>query len=241
MSITTKKKEKEFKQKTREAAKVAKRMIANPKTIEQLKKDGEKIEEKFITYESYLNKLYRERKRLAVDWLRNMPQMRPDTHNVVLNSLFETIREDIAFIKLDSAISNSILLLEYALRLKLYMYRQKIDPKSEWKNVASMKIRQLTAPLHKAKIITKAQKAELDEFNDKKRNLYMHLNIYELTKGITLDVTVIDNNNKEVKRVEKHPVEDFPQLWYEGKRKYDYENVFKIMQFCIDYVNKLFD
>ena len=135
---------------------------------------------------------------------------------------------------------HSILLLEYAMRIKLYKERQKADPNANWKDVAELEIRQLTVPLSRAGIITTDEKNDLDDFNDKTRNPYMHVNIYELTKDMTLDVTSADMAREEIKLLKDLPVTDKPFLWFAGKKKYDAVNVLPIMKKCVGYVSKIF-
>ena len=67
----------------------------------------------------------------------------------------------------------------------------------------------------------------------------MHINIYELTKGMTLDVTSVNILKEEVKRIEKFPVTENPHMWFAGKKKYDALNVLPIMKKCVNYVNAI--
>ncbi|PIR61961.1 MAG: hypothetical protein COU66_01035, partial [Candidatus Pacebacteria bacterium CG10_big_fil_rev_8_21_14_0_10_44_11] len=98
----------------------------------------------------------------------------------------------------------------------------------------------LAHALLKAGIIDKDQKADLIKFNESIRNPYMHINIYELTKDVTLDATSVDIVKEEVKIMKDLPVTDYPHLWFAGKKKYDAMNVLPIMNKCVDYVNEIF-
>ena len=69
----------------------------------------------------------------------------------------------------------------------------------------------------------------------------MHINIYELTKDVTLDATSVDIVKEEVKMLKDLPVTDKPFLWFAGKKKYDAMNVLPKMGKCVGYVNKMFD
>ena len=67
----------------------------------------------------------------------------------------------------------------------------------------------------------------------------MHINIYELTKDVTLDVTSVNIVNEEIKMMKDLPVTDKPFLWFAGKKKYDAISVIPIMKKCVGYVNKI--
>lgn len=228
-----------FKQKLEEATKKATVVVSNDSTVKMIIDKGENIKKRFIPYEDYVEKLFEEKKANAVFLLRPIPLLREDLGSAILHSIYEEIRESVAFAMFPSAIMHSILLLEYAMRIRLYKERQKSDPSANWENVAELKIRQLTMPLYKADIITKEEKSDLDDFNDKVRNPYMHINIFELTKGMTLDVTSVNIIKEEIKRSKELPVTENPQVWFGGKKKYDAINVLPIMKKCVGYVNKI--
>ena len=98
------------------------------------------------------------------------------------------------------------------MRIRVYKERQRADPNAKWEPVAGLLIRPLANALHKSDVINKEQKADLIEFNKNIRNPYMHINIYELTKGMTLDVTSVNIIKEEVKRIEKFPVTENPHM-----------------------------
>ena len=149
------------------------------------------------------------------------------------------MRDSLTLGMFPSAIMHSILLLEYAMRVRVYKERQKADPNTEWKDIAGTLIRSLASDLHKARILDKKEKADLIEFNEGIRNPYMHINIYELTKDVTLDVTSVNIVNEEIKMMKDLPVTDKPFLWFAGKKKYDAISVIPIIKKCVGYVNKI--
>ncbi len=230
-----------FKKQLEEVTKNYTTMVASGVTMDIMDKKGEKVEETFTSYEEYIEKLFEKKRAVALQLVTPMPIMRNDIGNSVLHSIYEEMRDSLTLGMFPSAIMHSILLLEYALRIKFYKERQKTDPNAHWKDVAELKIRQLTTPLLKAGIITKEAKNDLDDFNDKTRNPYMHINVYELTKDVTLDATSVDIVNEEVKMLNDLPITDKPFLWFAGKKKYDAMNVLPIMRKCVGYVNKIFD
>ncbi|MDA1079342.1 MAG: hypothetical protein O2840_01475 [bacterium] len=230
-----------FKKQLEEVTKKSTTMVTNGVTMDMMGQKGEKVEEKFILYEDYIEELFKKKRAVAIQLVTPMPKMRIDIGNSVLHSIYEEIRDSLTLGMFPSAIMHSILLLEYAMRIKFYEKRQKSDPNAHWKDFAKLTIRQLTTPLRKAGVITKAEKNELDDFNDKIRNPYMHINIYELTKDVTLDVTSANIVKEEIKMMKDLPVTDKPFLWFAGKKKYDAMNVLPIMEKCVGYVNKIFD
>lgn len=236
-----KKASEKFKKQLEEVTKNSTTMVASGNTIEMMGKKGEKVEERFISYEEYIEELFKKKRAVALRLVTPMPKMRTDIGNSVLHSIYEEMRDSLALGMFPSAIMHSILLLEYAMRIKVYKERQKIGPNAHWKDVAADKIRQLTTPLLKAGVITKTEKNDLDDFNDKTRNPYMHINIYELTKNVTLDTTSVDMVKEEIKMIKDLPVTDKPFLWFAGKKKYDAMSVLPIMEKCVGYVNKIFD
>ena len=216
-------------------------MVASGHTIEMLGKKGEKVEERFVSYGEYIEELFKKKRAIALHLVTPMPKMKADIGNSVLQSIYEEMRDSLALGMFPSAIMHSILLLEYAMRIKVYKERQKTNPNADWGNVAASRIRQLTTPLLKAGVITTIEKKDLDDFNDKIRNPYMHINIYELTKDVTLDVTSADIVKEEIKIIKDLPVIGKPSLWFAGKKKYDIMNTLPIMKKCVGYVNRIFD
>ncbi len=231
----------DFKKQLEEVTKNSTTMVSSGKTIKMMGEKGEKVEAKFISYEEYIDKLFKKKRAIALQLVTPMPKMRDDIGNSVLQSIYEEMRDSLTLGMFPSAIMHSILLLEYAMRIRVYKERQKTDPKAEWKHIAGVLIRPLAGALQKSGIIDKAETADLIEFNEGIRNPYMHINIYELTKGITLDTTSVDIVKEEIKIIKDMPVTDKPFLWFAGKKKYDAINVLPIMKKCVDYVNKIFD
>lgn len=232
---------KDFKTQLEEVAKNATTIVASETTIDLMQKKGEKVNEKFISYETYIEELFTKKKAKALELVTYIPKMRNDIGNAILQSIYDEIRDSLTLGIFPSAIMHSILLLEYAMRIRVYKERQKKDPKTEWKHIAGLRITPLAKALLKYEIIDKGQKADLIEFNGKIRNPYMHINIYELTKEIKLDATSVNIIKEEIEIRKNLPVTDYPFLWFAGKKKYDAINVIPIMKKCVGYVNLIFD
>jgi hypothetical protein len=232
-----KNKSKDFKKELELATKNATVLVSNQDTIRSMEEKGEKIERKFITYKAYLEDLFTRKRKVALQLVTPIPKMRDNLGSAILQSIYEEMRDSLALGIFSSAIMHPILLLEYAMRIRVYKERQKADPNAKWEPVAGLLIRPLANALHKSVVINKEQKADLIGFNEKIRNPYMHINIYELTKGMTLDVTSVNIIKEEVERIEKSPVTENPHMWFVGKKKYDAMSVLPIMKKCVNYVN----
>ncbi len=230
-----------FKKILEEVAKNATTIVSSGATIDMMRQKGEKVDEKFISYDSYIEDLFKRKRVVAFKLVSQMPKMKDDLDSAILHSIYEEIRDSLALGMFPSAIIHSILLLEYAMRIRIYKERKRADPKAEWKHVAGLLINPLAHALLKAGIIDKYQKKDLIKFNESIRNPYMHINIYELTKNIKLDATSVNIVKEEVKIMKDLPVTDYPYLWFAGKKKYDAMNVLPIMRTCINYVNLIFD
>ena len=158
----------------------------------------------------------------------------------VVAHLYEEIRSSYALGIFTSTIINAILLLEYSVRLCLYRERLKSDPNSNWSDLEKLDLSNLIKQLNALKIITKKEKATLILFNDKLRNPYLHINIHKLTEGITLanlpSMNIITGEVIELKDVD---VSDKKELWFAAKKFFDEYNVQPVLEFCINWANKL--
>ncbi len=228
-----------FNKKLTQATKNATVIVSNQNTLNSMKENSQKVEKRFITYEEYVKNLFDKKRKVALQFVTPIPKMRTGIGSAVLESIYEEIRDSLTLGIFSSAIMHSILLLEYAMRIRVYKERLKTDPNSKWEPVAGLLIRPLTIALYKSKVITENQKEDLIKFNENVRNPYMHINIYELTKGLTLDVTTVNIIREEVKRIKKLSVTENPHMWFAGKKKYDAINVLPIIRKCVDCVNMI--
>lgn len=218
-------------------------VVGNPDTLKPVKNinKDERVIKKFISYQSYIDGLFTKKKAVALQLVTPMPKMRDDIGSSVLQSIYEEMRDSLTLGMFSSAIMHSILLLEYSMRIRVYKERMKSNPNAEWSDIAGVLIKPLAQNLLDFKIIDKDQKADLIKFNEEVRNPYMHINIHELTKHITLDATSINIIKEEIKMMRDLSVTEYPYLWFAGKKKYDAINVIPIMKKCVDYVNTIFD
>ncbi len=223
-----------------EASKGATHIVSNPDTIKKLQAKGLPIEEKFITYEEYFEKLVAHKRKNAVPLLKQLPLLDGTIANSVISAIYEEIRASFALEILTSTIFNSIVLLEYAMRVRVYDERLKKDSSSEWGKVERLTMKGLIGQLIKMEIINKRDKQVLDDFNDNFRNPYLHINIHKMIKGIYAnDVKKVDIKTKKMEIKNKVDVSKHPQFWFLAKKFYDRSYVLNVLKFCIDWTNKL--
>src|SRR3989339_470230 len=223
-----------------EASKDATHIVSNPDTINKLRAKGVPIEEKFITYEEYFEKLVTEKRKTAVALLSQLPKLDESIANGVIASIYEEVRASFGLGIFTSTLFNSILLLEFAMRCRLHEERLKNDPNAEWSNVKKLKMKGLITALEKSKIIAKKEKSILDDFNDKFRNPYLHINIHKMITGIYADgIKKVDTNKNEVTIENQVDVSKHRQLWFLAKKFYDRSYVLHVLNFCIHWTNKL--
>jgi hypothetical protein len=223
-----------------ETSKNATHFVSSPDTIEKMKAMGLPIEEKFITYEEYFEKLVAHKRINAVSLLKQLPLLDSTIANSVISAIYEEIRASFALEIFTSTIFNSILLLEYAMRVRVYDERLKKDPNSEWEKVERIKMKGLISQLIKMEVIDNKNKQVLDDFNDNFRNPYLHINIHKMIKGIYAnDVRKVDIKTKKMEIKNKVDVSKHPQLWFLAKKFYDRSYVLNVLKFCIDWTNRL--
>lgn len=223
-----------------EASKDATHIVSNPDTIEKMKAQGLPIEEKFITYEEYFEKLIEEKRKSAVPLLRLLPKLDESIANSVITAIYEEVRASFGLSIFTSTIFNSILLLEYAMRCRIHKERLIKDPNADWNHVEKLKMKSLIKTLAKMKIVTGEEREVLDDFNDKFRNPYLHINIHKLITGIYANgVKKVDINKNKVTIENQMDVSKYPHLWFLAKKFYDRSYVLHVLNFCVHWTNKL--
>jgi len=215
-------------------------IVASPKTIQEMKDAGSPIEERFITYEEYLSDLIKERQKGALDRLKKLPLIDQSVADGVVTEIYGEIRSSYALGYFTSTIVNSVLLLEYAMRLALYIHRLKDAPKYQWEILEKMTMKKLISQMKRANLIVADQEKALIEFNDTLRDPYLHINVHNLTDGIFIS-SLPGFNTKTGKKFEMKNVRvsEHKYLWFMGKRYFDKQMVLPILNFCVGYANNL--
>ncbi len=223
-----------------ELSKDATHIISSPSTIKQLQDKGLPIQSTFTTFEEYIDKLFTEKRRNALDLVKKLPQLDNAIASGVIADIYEEIRSSYALGIFTSTIINSILLMEFAMRDRLYKERLKHDPNSPWEDLEKLDMDALIQQLFKNSIITKEEKEKLVDFSKNFRNPYFHINIQKLTKGVVIarlpQINVATQEVIELKNVDasKHKF-----LWFAAKRFFDKYHVIGVVNYCVDWTNKL--
>ena len=221
-------------------AKGATHIVSSPETIEKLKAMGLPIEERFISYEEYFEKLIARKRKNAIVLLKQLPLLDKSIANGVISAIYEEIRSSFALEILTSTIFNSILLLEFAMRTRLYDERLKSDPKAKWEETEKLNMEQLVRRLRHLEIIDEQDKRALNDFNEKFRNPYLHINIHKMVQCIYADnLNKVDISTSEVVRENAVNVSQHRHLWFMAKNFYDKTYVISVLNFCITWTNTL--
>lgn len=198
------------------------------------------IEERFVTYEEYFEKLIAQKRKNAVTLLKQLPLLDSSIANSVITAIYEEVRASFGLGIFTSTIFNSIILLEFAMRVRVFDERLKNDPNSKWEYIEKLKMKVLIGQLRKMKIINNKEREALDDFNDKFRNPYLHINIHKMIKGIYADgVRRVDVNTTEVAVENQINVSKHRYLWFLAKEFYDKSYVLHVLNFCVHWTNKL--
>ena len=126
------------------------------------------------------------------------------------------------------------------MRVRVFEERLKNDKNAKWEHVEKLKMRNLISQLRQKEIIDDKGKKALDSFNDELRNPYLHINIHEMIQGIFANNVKVVNTKTGTMTVQNGvDVSKNRQLWFAGKKLFDKTYVFKVLNFCIDWTNKL--
>lgn len=215
-------------------------IVSNEATFNKLKAEGIPVEERFITYEDYFQKLIEEKSKHALDLLKQLPLLDKTIANSVITSIYEEIRSSFGLGIFTSTIFNSILLLEFAMRDKLFQERLKRDPNSKWEQIEKLKMRSLANQLSRIGIISDKEKGVLNDFNDNLRNPYLHINIHKMIQGIYANnVKKVDVNTQTLTVENNMDISKFRHLWFLAKNYYDKTYVMHVLAFCVYWTNRL--
>lgn len=222
-----------------EASKTNTVIVLKPEDAEEMIKKNIGVKKTFTPYSEYIMKLYQERIELGFKLLHKLPQLDEKTGSAVVTQIYGEVRESLAFGFPSSAILNSMLLLEYALRLRLFNKFQENDKTFEWRRMEQMNFKALISRLRGQGIFDKNELKELGEFNEDYRNTYLHMNIAKMAYGQTIPVDRINIKSGKKEKIDNMKLEESPFLWFAAKVKFDRDHVFEIIDFCVGWTNKL--
>jgi len=223
-----------------DASRSATHIVSNTDTIKKLKSKGLPIKERLITYEEYFEKLIAEKRKYAVPLLYQLPKIDDSIANSVISAVYEEVRASFGLGIFTSTIFNSIILLEFAMRTRVFDERLKNNPNSNWEYVEKLNMRSLIAELKKLGIIDNEEKLVLNDFNENFRNPYLHINIHKMIKGIyAKGVKKVDIKTPKVTVENQLDISKHRHLWFLAKKFYDKSYVLYVLKFCIHWTNRL--
>lgn len=215
-------------------------MIASPDTIEQLRQRNLPIKSTFVTYDDYLSKLFKEKRDQAEQIIEHLPQLDERIANGVANALYNEFRECYVLGVNGAAIILAIILLEYAMKHKIYEMILETNPDAGWKRVESKDFKWCVEQLKEHGVITENEETDLYDFNTNIRNNYIHYKIRKMISNMYLqELPALNVATGEITIHRDVFVKDMPHLWFSAKKKLDAESVRLISLFCLDWTNKL--
>lgn len=213
--------------------------IATPDVIKNLQEKGLPIKSVLTTYQEYLDKLFAERRKIANEFVDKLPHLDEGVANGTITSLYEELKECFVMGIPGASITLAIILFDIAAKFRLFDERKKENPKTSWKPIEDLHLREVIIELAGYSVITEDEKMELLEFNKEIRNNYLHYNIQKLVKDMILGELPSMNVDTGVVTIERNvqPAER-PYLWFSAKRVLDRKTVILRVDFSIKWVNK---
>jgi hypothetical protein len=223
-----------------EISKGATHMVATPDVIERMAEQGVPIQKKFIKYEDYIETLFDKKKGDALNFASQLPLLDETIADGVISEIFEEMRESHILGISSASITNAILLLEYAMRTRLFNERLKSNPKTEWSDLEKLDMDALIQNLFRLKIVSSDEKIELANFSKTFRNPYFHINMHKLTKDMVIE-RLPGVNIRTLEKIEMKDVKvsEHRFLWFAAKRVFDKFQAKGVINYCVDWTNKL--
>lgn len=227
-------------EKMNELVKGADTIVASSKTIVDMQKNGLSIENTFTNYEDYIEKLLNEKKTIAKQLIHKLPRLDENVANSTIQALYKEVQECFVLGMSGACITLSSILLELALKYRLYHEKCKGDKSSLWEQIEKLDFTRTVNQLRKMSIISLAEKKELDSFNASVRNPYVHYNIQKLVgEAIFSQLKSIDIKTKKVTIHKNVKVGEKPFLWFFAKKFLDNETLASKVSFCIGWTNRI--
>jgi hypothetical protein len=223
-----------------EVSKGATHMVATPDVVKRMTEQGVPIQKKFVKYEDYIETLFDKKKSEALNLANQLPKLDETIADGVISEIFEEIRDSHILGIFSASITNSILLLEYAMRARLYNERLKSNPKTEWADLEKLDMDALIQNLFRLKILSGDEKTALASFSKTFRNPYFHINMHKLTKDMIIErLPGVNIHTLEKIEMRDVKVSDHKFLWFAAKRVLDKFQSKGIIHYCVDWTNKL--
>jgi len=221
----------------------ATQFIASSETIEQLVKDGLKLEKKKPqTDVQYIEQLFAGRKERAKELLKQFP-VPPQIPLPPITSLYEEIRECILFGLNGAAVTLSAVLVEFAIKHAIVDHTKGIEvyDKKEWDRLEAKELGKVIDEAANHKLFEPNEVKRLKTFKDKVRNPYLHYNIKKITTGAVMqEAFAYDMKTRSIVKKYNLRAEENPFLWQLAKKHIDEQTVLDIFQFADSVVKRLF-
>lgn len=214
--------------------------VASPDTIEGMRKKGLPIKSTLTTYQDYLDKLFLKKRDKSKELINKLPHMDDKIANATVQSLYDELRECFVLGIPGASITLSIILLELALKYRLYEERIKENSKASWNSIEKLDFKETINILHEKMVITLNEKNKLHKFNSKIRNNYIHYNIKKIIRGLIIkELPSVNIETGEVTINHNIEATKYPFLWFSAKKVLDNKSMTSIVTFSISWVNKL--
>ena len=217
-------------------------IITSQETSDKLKGDGLPIQSKFIPFDEYLVTLFQEKREQAESKIRELPLFDENIGDAVASSLYNEFRECFVLSVNGAAITLAIILLEYAMKKRIYRERKEVCARTEWKKIEKFSFLKSIEALKNVDVFDDKKKLVFTNFNTEVRNNYMHYKVLQLIKDADMFISELPALNIHTGEVVIHKnvdVKEMPHLWFSAKKKFDNDAVINISEFCIKWTNIL--
>jgi hypothetical protein len=218
------------------------RIIANPETIKKLREKGIPIKKgPQKTIEESIEILFSERKKLAIDLVKKLPDA-PNVAAPAIESLYNEILECIIFGLNGAAITLSGILVEFVLKYTIVVKETggfKYDAQL-WDKIESITLAPTINRANKAGLISGEEAKKLNDFKDYIRNPYNHYNIKRITSSaVWQNVKKLNIETQEVEEVDIAAKDD-PVVQAQVKPYIDKQRALEIFEYANQLIKILF-
>lgn len=224
-------------------AKDATQFIVNPETLDQMVKDGLKLDKpEQLTNEEYIDKLFSKKQEKASKIITQLPAP-PNIALPPITSLYAEIGECILFGLNGAAITLSAVLVEFALKHAIVDRTTGIDTYdgAEWDRIEDMQLGEVINEARRLRLLRPDDVRLLRNFKNEVRNPYLHYNIKKITSGAILqEVSAYSAESKRIHKKYNLKAEDNPSLWQTAKKSIDKQRVINAFEFADSVVRRLF-
>ncbi len=109
--------------------------IASPETIESLRKKNLPFNSSLLTYEDYLESLFKEKRKDAFSLIKTLPLLDENIANPIASALYNEFRECYVLRVNGAAITLAIILLEYSMKQRVFDTLKKSQPTLNWSKI----------------------------------------------------------------------------------------------------------